>query len=146
MSLDRYRQGHPNMFKMFFDDMITKDSYNEQQRPSNAGALPASNIKESNEAFVIEMVAPGLEKSDFSITIDKMKLTVAVNKEEEKALQSEKYRRKEFHYFNFKRSFQLSKSVNIENISADYTQGILALKLPKMNEAVPEAVRQVQVG
>lgn len=146
MSLVRYRHGHPNMLKMFFDDMVTKDSFYEQKRPVNSGALPASNIKESDKEFIIEMAAPGLEKADFSITIDNMKLTVAVNKAVEKVESLENYRRKEFDYFNFKRSFQLSKSVNLDEISADYTQGVLSFKLPKRKEAVAEAVRQVKIG
>jgi HSP20 family protein len=153
MSLVRYRQGHPNLFNLFFDDMLTKEAFQDQRkatlnqnRMTNKGALPASNVKETPEAFIIDMAAPGLDKSDFSISVDNMQLTIAVNKEDQKEEKTENYHRKEFHYHNFKRSFQLPENVNLEEISADYIQGVLSLQLPKMQETTVEKVRQIQVG
>ncbi len=146
MSLVRYRQGHPHLFNLFFDDLLTKDSFFNQNNATNRGALPASNIKETAEAFLIDMAAPGLEKGDFAISVDEMQLTIAVSKEDQKEEKAENYHRKEFHYHNFKRSFQLPENVDIEKIKADYVQGVLKLELPKMQETKVEKVRQIQVG
>ncbi|TAD99922.1 MAG: Hsp20/alpha crystallin family protein [Bacteroidetes bacterium] len=92
---------------------------------------PSVNVLEKDDHFVIELAAPGLKKEDFKIALQNQNLTISVNKEQAENT----YNRKEFSFQNFKRSFRLPKNVEITQIAATYTDGILYLNLPKKQES-----------
>jgi len=94
-------------------------------------ARPASNIKEEDNAILIELAIPGFSKSDVQITIDKDLLTVSADKEEDADV---KFKRREFNYNKFKRAFKLSEKVDQESITAEVKNGILAITLSKKAE------------
>ena len=93
------------------------------------------NITELPDAFQIELAAPGLEKSDFDINIDKNQLSVSIEKILKEEKQEGKYTRREFDFSSFKRSFQLREDIDTNEISASYENGILFLLLPKKVKA-----------
>lgn len=100
-----------------------------------ANTTPAVNISESNDKFLIELAAPGLQKSNFKLVIDKDQLIISATKEEGSEQTEEgKWTRKEFNFNTFKRSFHISDKIEIENIHAEYVDGILKVSLPKKDE------------
>ena len=58
---------------------------------------------------------------------------------------NEHYRRKEFGYNSFKRSFTLPETVNDEGIKAEYKDGILNISLPKKEEAKQKPARNIEI-
>ena len=98
-------------------------------------SVPAVNIKENENNFDIELAAPGLNKKDFSINLEKDVLTVSSEKEVNNESENENYMRKEFGFSSFKRSFSVPETVNTEKIKASFKNGILNIELPKMDEA-----------
>ena len=112
---------------------------------SDSGYKPAVNIVETDQDFRIELVAPGLDKNDFKLAVDKDLLTITATKTEEK-VEGEKLRLKEFAFTSFSRSFHLPEVVNTDLIGAKYDQGILAVTLPKKEEALPQPARQIEIG
>lgn len=96
------------------------------------------NILESGNGYVLEVIAPGFEKENFSISLDKNILTIAAEKKQEEETTSEKYLQKEYATKSFKRSFTLNEDINAENISATYVNGVLTLNLQKKEEVKPE--------
>jgi HSP20 family protein len=92
------------------------------------------NIKETENSYLLEVVAPGLEKEDFKIQLDKNLLTIEAEKKAENEQSSEKYLRTEYRFNAFKRSFTVDEKIDIENIDAKYVNGILTLNLPKQAE------------
>ncbi|GJM34881.1 MAG: heat-shock protein [Saprospiraceae bacterium] len=113
--------------------------FNDFFERTNGISLPAVNTSESALAFRLEVAAPGLEKSDFQLSIEKDILTIAVNKEY-KVAEGETVKRREFGHYAFKRSFQLPDAVDQEKIEASYSQGILVINLPKKEEASPKNI------
>lgn len=109
------------------------------------GDVPAVNIKEEKDKFVLEMAAPGMKKDDFQINLDNYQLTVSSEKKEEKKEKEDNYTRREFFYSTFSRSFTLPKSVDIEKIKADYKNGILSIVLPKKEEET-KLTRQIKIS
>lgn len=98
-------------------------------------SMPAVNIKNNENAFEIEVAVPGLKKEDFNIEVEEKVLKLSVNKSSENVEEKDNYTRKEFNYFNFQRSFALPKNVvDIENVQANYNDGILKVSLPKQKE------------
>ena|SRR5688572_9093891 len=107
--------------------------------------IPSVNIKENGADFKIELAAPGLEKKDFKIEVEDGLLVISAEKEEEKKEENENYRRKEFSYNYFKRSFDLPENSVPEKIDAKYENGILKLVLPKKEVKAPAPKKEITV-
>jgi HSP20 family protein len=108
--------------------------------------MPATNIIENNENYILMLAAPGLEKQDFDVSLEKGMLIISGNKnngQEEK--ETEKWIRKEFNFSSFRRSFKLTDVVDFEHIQAEYTNGILVLTLPKKEEVKTKAPRSIEI-
>ncbi|ULQ53323.1 Hsp20/alpha crystallin family protein [Flavihumibacter fluvii] len=97
--------------------------------------LPAVNIEEQKDDFLVSLAAPGLKKEDFNISLDGNMLTISCEKEERKEEKDKKYNRKEYNYSSFSRSFTLPDQVNTDKIDAKYEDGLLKVVLPKKEEA-----------
>ncbi len=95
---------------------------------------PAVNIYESNDAYLLELNAPGRNKEDFKVNIEKGLLTISYEKKENLEQKDQKTLRREFSYRSFKRSFSLDEKINAEGIQARYDNGVLKLTLPKKEE------------
>lgn len=95
---------------------------------------PRVNVKETPDAYQLEIYVPGRSKEDFKINIDKKLLIISYDKENEQKNEGEKYIKREFNVQPFKRSFTLDDKIDSENILAKYENGILNLQLPKIAE------------
>ncbi|SRX75637.1 Hsp20/alpha crystallin family protein [Aequorivita antarctica] len=99
-------------------------------------SIPTVNIIENLPSFVVELAAPGLQKEDFTIEVEEDTLKIASKKAEVKKEETgdSHYRRREFNYKSFERSFKLPEYIKTEDIQANYENGILRVTLPKMEE------------
>lgn len=126
-------------------DEIFKPDWNGGSNNFNT-SVPAVNIKEFETDFKLELFAPGLKKEDFNIEIDQRTLSISSEKKTETEENNEKYSRKEFSYSSFKRTFNLPETVNFDAIEANYENGILNLRLPKREEALPKPKRMIEIA
>lgn len=108
--------------------------------------MPAVNISENEDGFMLEMAAPGLKKSDFKINLDNNVLTISSEKQEEQEDSKQNYSCKEFNFSSFSRSFTLPKSIDFDKIKADYKDGILRVSLPKREDAKVALNRQIEIA
>ena len=102
----------------------------------------ATDIRESDEAFVIETELPGFEKDELSVSMKEGVLTVRAEHKAEKS-SDEGYIRRERAYETVERRFEVS-GVDAAAISAQYVNGVLRLTLPKLPEVVPQQY-QIQI-
>lgn len=108
--------------------------------------LPAVNIKENDNEFVVEVAVPGMDKNDFKIDLDNNILTISSEKVNNNQERNDKYTRKEYSYQSFKRSFTLPKNiVDSEKIKAKYNAGELVIEIPKKEEAKPIPARLIEI-
>ncbi|MGH1437742.1 MAG: Hsp20/alpha crystallin family protein [Lewinella sp.] len=133
---------NPNLANRVFDEFFN----NVPARTNFSGTLPAVNVKETEDDYAIELAVPGLKKEDFKVEINEGILTIAAERKTENEEKKEGYTRREFSYTNFTRRFTLPETADETNISASYTDGILALNLPKKEEAKPQPARLIEVG
>ena len=96
--------------------------------------VPPVNIHESNDAFNLDLQAPGLNKEDFKISVEKGLLTISYEHKTEEENKDVKTYRKEFAIRSFKRTFSVDEKINADAISAKYDAGVLKLTLPKKEE------------
>ena len=150
MTLVRRNGGLLNQLPMFFDDFFNRDMSNwgvNNYSDTNT-TIPAVNIKETPENYVVEVAAPGMTKADFKVELDGTLLTISSEKSVEREdTENEKYSRREFSYQSFQRSFNLPKEVvDIDKIQAKYEHGLLHLMIPKKEEAKKKPPRQITIG
>lgn len=126
-------------------DEIFKPDWNGGIQNFNT-SVPAVNIKESETDFKLELFAPGLKKEDFNIEIDQRTLSISSQLQTETEEDNEKYSRKEFTLNSFKRTFNLPEMVNFDAIEANYENGILNVRLPKREEALPKPKRLIEIA
>ncbi len=108
--------------------------------------VPAVNISEEKDRYVIEMAAPGLKKEDFKVNVQNDEITIACEKEEEKKEEGKHYSRREYNYSSFTRSFTLPDDANINNIEARYTDGVLKLTVSKKDSVPAKQAKQIPVS
>ena len=155
MNFVKFKRPQPvNHFTSAIDELLTK-GISELTQTNSSTSRPAVNILEMDEAYQIQLAAPGLKKSDFAISIDKDQLIVKVAqlKNEDKAENEKnedkcatKYTRREFNYQSFTRSFHLPKTVNRDEIKAEYLDGILNIGLTKKEEAMEKEPKVITIS
>lgn len=125
---------------------LMNEMYNEERIGTNQFvANPPANVIESKFDFRIEIAAPGFEKSDFKIDLDKNLLSISLNKEIDENAE-EKYNLKEYDLNSFKRSFRISDKINTEKINAIYKNGVLQITVPKKEEAIEKPTREIKIS
>ena len=104
------------------------------------------NIRETDKAYELQLVAPGLRKENFRINLEGDLLTVSCEQREESNNESKTgaWVTKEFGLQSFSRSFTLDESVDATRISAEYKDGILHLMLPK-KEGVQRLFKTIEI-
>jgi len=106
------------------------------------------NIREAADHYELQLAAPGWNKEDFKLSVDKNILTIgADHKEEQKEAgkdeNKQQWIRQEFKTRSFKRSFTLNEKVDVAAIQAHYENGILLVNLPKKEK---EEVKTVAIS
>ena len=126
----------------YWDDFFNDRFFNQPNSTNCKGHSPAVNISENDKGYTIEVAAPGIARKAFNLEIENDVLTISTeNKENNK----QNFLRREFNYQTFKRSFQLPETIDQEQIKASHDAGILTLTLPKKEEVVQKAPRQIEV-
>ena len=132
------------MFGDFFDKAFS-DWTNTNYSLTNT-TLPAVNVKETKDDYLVSMAVPGMSKKDFKIDLKDNVLTISSEKKDEKKEDQENYTRREYSYQSFSRSFTLPQDVvNDEKIEAKYDNGELRITIPKKEEAKPKAPKQIAI-
>jgi HSP20 family protein len=134
----------------FFDDM-TRDWLNWPLVNGNSdrGSVPAVNVRETNDAYELEVAAPGMSKQDFKVELDNNRLVISAEKQHDHEEQDNdgNYSRREFSYQSFVRAFHLpERMVEGERISAKYNDGILYISIPKKEEAKVKPAKQIEIA
>ncbi|MGN1217051.1 MAG: Hsp20/alpha crystallin family protein, partial [Phocaeicola sp.] len=113
---------------------------------TNATA-PAINVIESEKNYKVEVAAPGMTKDDFNIHLgDDNELVISMEKKvenEDKDKENKKYLRREFSYTKFQQSLYLPDNVDKEKISANVSDGVLTIELPKYSPEEKAKINRV---
>ncbi|MRG45605.1 Hsp20 family protein [Chitinophaga sp. SYP-B3965] len=146
MTLVKFNQQPVKTLSGIMDDIFNGKFINKDFATSDFfGAHAPVNIRETKDAYVLDVVAPGFEKGDFKINLDGQTLTISSEKKTEQKVENEKQIRREFSFRSFSRSFTLDENVDAEKINAKYDNGVLKLTLPK-KEAKQETAKEIIVA
>jgi HSP20 family protein len=143
MNLIRFNQHPVSLLSELMEDF---DRNFFARSPETRGMVPAVNIREGEDNFVLDVAAPGMKKEDFKINLDNNVLTISSEQKNENEEKNEKYTRKEFFYNAFSRSFTLPKTIDLDKIRADYKDGVLSVSLPKREDAKVAVNREIAIA
>jgi HSP20 family protein len=131
-----------NSLKHFFDDNFWETG---RTNPRSAG-VPV-NVRETEDHYELDVIAPGCKKEDFKININDNMLTVSFSHADQHQEQDQKQKwvRNEFIQRSFSRSFTLDDTVDVNNINATYVDGILRLSMAK-NEKSKSISRNIEIS
>lgn len=136
----------PSLLDRFFEGDVM--DWNSSNYAGSNSTLPAVNIKENINEFLLEVAAPGMKKEDFKLNYNNGQLTISSEKSSEtEQKEGEKTTRREFSYQSFQRSFSIAENVvDAEKIQAKYADGILNIRLPKREEVKPKPPKEIKIA
>ena len=101
---------------------------------------PRVDIRETDDALMLEAELPGVKKEDVTLEVKDGVLTLSGERRYEKEVDDEHIHRIERVYGRFTRSFSLPRNVNVEQVEASMNDGILRVRLAKLESAKPKAI------
>lgn len=106
----------------------------------NVAWIPAVDVQEQKERFVVQADLPGVKPEDVEITAEKGVLTVRGERKAPQVEQAEGYERRERVTGSFTRRFTLPENVQTDAITAKFTHGVLEVSIPKAAVVAPKRV------
>ena len=108
---------------------------------SRQSTVPAMNIVESGDQTIVVAEMPGVQKEDVKLSVEKDVLTIQATRKNNQLPEKATWLRNEIRTGDFNRSVRLPKSTDSEKISAELTNGILKIILPKADAVKPREIR-----
>ncbi len=143
MKRDPYRELidiEERMHRLLLDAFLRVD-----EREGAGGWAPPMDVYETNDAVVVIAEIPGLTTDDIDIRIDGGSLTLQGERHFGKNVREENYLRIERHYGKFSRTWTLPPSIDVDRVQADFKDGVLEVRLPKLDEEKPLTLK-VPIG
>ena len=103
--------------------------------------IPAMDLVEGEDEFVLRADLPGLTEDDVEIEIKDSVLTISGERKAEEKREGEGYYRVERAFGSFSRSLTLPEGVAADQVTASFDNGVLEVRVPKPEERKPQRVR-----
>ncbi|HEX3478815.1 MAG TPA: Hsp20/alpha crystallin family protein [Kofleriaceae bacterium] len=123
----------------FARDLLSWDPFFAGARQASA-FVPAFEVKETNEAFILKGDLPGVAETDLDIAVHNYVLTVSGSRQSEERKEGESFALYERQYGSFSRSFSLPDTADGERVEAKLDAGVLTLTIWKKAEAKPRKI------
>jgi HSP20 family protein len=101
--------------------------------------VPVMDVSESGDQVVVKAEVPGMKKEDIKVSVKDDILTISGEKKQEERAEGENWHRVERSYGSFKRVLSLP-SVDSAKVEATYKDGVLEVRLPKLEAAKPKEI------
>jgi HSP20 family protein len=123
-----------NWIDRFFDD------FDRGVTASRAAFVPAIDIGEDKDAFLLRAELPGVARENIQVEVKDNRLMLSGRKDSVTKGEDHQVRYVESRHGEFSRVFELPRNVKSEAIEAEFKDGLLTLRIPKADEAKPKTV------
>lgn len=103
--------------------------------------FPTVNLKETTDDYVVTAELPGVEKKELTLTVTEDSVTLRGERRAEKQKEEERYHYRETSYGSFERVIPLPGRIKPAEATAQLTDGVLTLTLPKAEETKKKEVK-----
>lgn len=128
------------MDRLFEDSFVSPLTWRTLAN-GNEGVTPAIDVHETADDLVVTAAMPGVKPEDVEITMTGQTLVLRGEFKADEKVERDQYLYRERRYGNFSRSLQLPVRVEGDKAHADFTDGILTLRIPKAEEVKPRQIR-----
>jgi HSP20 family protein len=111
---------------------VLQTTRRDEEVANDIAFVPAVNTREASDAYYIEVELPGVKKEDINIDINDNTLTISGERKVKEEHKEDTFYKVESYYGRFERSFALPEDVDVEKIEAEFKDGILEIKIPKI--------------
>lgn len=125
------------VFDRFFPSRDQDEDGSSRQQPV---WRPRMDLIETDDAYRIHLDMPGLNKEDLNINYKNNQLVISGERTSEQTEEGEEYVRVERSFGHFRRSFTLPRTVNEDEITASYDNGVLTISVPKTEKVKPREI------
>lgn len=133
---DEFLSMHDKINRLFQDEVLQ----DKERDVAMHAWTPATDIYETQEEYVFRLELPGIRKEEIKVEFNGETLNISGERKEEKDVKKESYHRLERCCGTFKRSFSIPKNVDGSKITAQMKDGILELRVPKVEESKTKAI------
>ena len=130
-------------------DNAFNDLFSDSALSRMNSTAPAVNVKDTENAYVMEVAVPGIKKEFCRVNIDdngNLEIAIENKLEHKEEHKKEHYLRREFSYSNYQQSYILPDDVDREKISAKVLNGVLEIELPKVVKTEQKVQRTIEIG
>lgn len=123
-------------------DRLFDEFFNGSFLPAMPGRAftPAMDVYEDNDDVVVETPLAGVDPTKVNIEIEDNVLTVSGSAEHQSEVEEKNYYRKEVRSGSFYRAVALPKAVKGDVAQATFDKGLLTIRIPKAEEAIPKKI------
>jgi HSP20 family protein len=127
------------MDRLFEDSFVSPMSW--RTVAGSEGISPAVDVHETDDEIVVTAALPGMKAEDVEITMTGQNLTLRGELKADEEIKRDQYLYRERRFGSFSRSIQLPVRVQGERADANFTDGVLTLRIPKAEEVKPRQIR-----
>lgn len=98
------------------------------------------DLTENEKTYTVKLAVPGLKPEHFDISVHENLLTVRGKTEQQEAQEGTTYHVREWRFGEFSRSVQFPSPIDAEGISANLSEGVLTISVPKSEKAMPKRI------
>jgi len=129
----------------YWDDFFNDTFFTNNHQYGSGVSTPAVNVAEDDREYRIEVALPGMSGKDVRIDLEDDVLTISSEQKDNKEEKKNSYVRREFRHHAFKRSFEMPETVDQNKIEAKHDSGVLVIRLPKKEEVLQKAPKQIEI-
>ncbi len=139
--ISRARRELDRVFEEMFGDVFDGGSlWDVRSRLAERSWTPSLDVLEGEDEIIVKAEMPGVDPDELDISISDDFLVLSGEKQEEKEERKEDYYRAERRFGSFRRHVALPADVDRENVTADYADGILTVRLHKSPASQPKRI------
>ncbi|MDD3477064.1 MAG: Hsp20/alpha crystallin family protein [Sulfurimonas sp.] len=139
MNITEFRRGF-NLINSMLDDLGQYKTLSSTNK-----FTPSINTREGEFAYHIEVDLPGVSKENINVQVEDNSLVISGERKFNNEVKEENYYKVESSFGSFSRSFSLPKEADVENIHAESKDGVLEVIVPKLESAIVDKVKKVEI-
>jgi HSP20 family protein len=116
------------------------DRFHDTENGESRFFAPRVNIAETDKAYEVTVDLPGMKSDEFNIEFKDGQLWITGERQQETEDKGKTYHRVERRYGQFRRVIALGADVDVDNVDANYRDGVLTLNVPKIPAAQPRRI------
>jgi HSP20 family protein len=131
--------GLDNILASFFNDQdLTMPSVNQLD-------YSETEVFSKDNCLVYRVALPGIDQKDIDLSVENNVLKITAERKQPNEVKEEDWYARSFHYGRLERSWTLPKEVNADELSAEFNNGVLEIRVPRAKAAISRKIELKQL-